>query len=106
MGAALGGWPAPVIALTAVRAARLSRALANQLPGAGAWAIRAAVDVSVREAHDLGRALAGAWAPLAPAVGHRRLGPLLAAKLVRAWLADHPRLDSLSYALLRLAGSG
>ena len=61
-GAALGGSPAPVVALTALRAARLRRALAGRLPGAGAWAVRAALDTTVREARDLGRALAGPWA--------------------------------------------
>ncbi len=87
-GAALGGSPAPVVVLTAVRAVRLRRALAGRLPGAGAWAVRAAVDITVREARDLGRALAGPWAPFAlaalaasPAPRRRRLALRLAAPI-------------------------
>jgi mycofactocin glycosyltransferase len=67
-GAALAGSPAPVVILTAVRAARLRDKLTGRLPDAGAWAVRAAVDTTVREAHDLGRALAGPWAPFALAL--------------------------------------
>jgi mycofactocin glycosyltransferase len=113
-GAALGGAPAPVVALTAVRVARLRQKLAGRLPGAGAWAARAAVDTTVREAHDLGRALAGPWAPLALVAlaasrGPRRRGLALrlvtpiATMLVRDWLSDRPAVDPLSYAALRLA---
>ena len=108
------GSPAPVVVLTAVRAARLRRALAGRLPGAGAWAVHAAVDTSVREARDLGRALAGPWAPFALAAlalsrGRRRRGLALrlvtpiAVVVVRDWLTDRPDLDPLSYAALRLA---
>jgi mycofactocin glycosyltransferase len=113
-GAALGGSPAPVLVLTAVRAARLRQKLAGRLPGAGAWAVGAAVDTTVREAHDLGRALAGPWAPfalagLAASRGPRRSGVALrlvapiATMLVRDWRKDRPALDPLSYAALRLA---
>jgi mycofactocin glycosyltransferase len=113
-GTALGGLPAPVIVLTAVRAVRLRRTLGGRLPGAGAWAVRAAVDTTVREARDLGRALAGPWAPFAlvalaasGAPGRRHLAARLVAPvgtmIVRDWLTDRPALDPLSYASLRLA---
>jgi mycofactocin system glycosyltransferase len=113
-GAALGGSPGPVVALTTVRAARLRQKLAGRLPDAGTWAVRAAVDTTVREAHDLGRALGGPWAPFALAAlaagqGPRRLRLALrlavpiATMLVRDWLSDRPALDPLSYAALRLA---
>ena len=115
-GAALAGSPAPVAVLTAVRAARLRDKLAGRLPDAGAWAVRAAVDTTLREAHDLGRALAGPWAPFAltalaasrgPRQRRRRLalrlaGPV-ATMIVRDWLNDRPALDPMSYAGLRLA---
>jgi mycofactocin system glycosyltransferase len=113
-GAALGGAPAPVVVLTAVRAARLRRTLAGRLPDAGAWGARAAVDVTVREARDLGRAMAGPWAPFALAAlavsrGKRRrplalrLAAPIAVMTARDWLADRPNLDPMSYAALRLA---
>jgi mycofactocin system glycosyltransferase len=113
-GAALGGSPAPVLVLTAVRAARLRQKLAGRLPDAGAWAVRAAVETTVREAHDLGRALAGPWAPFALAALVASRGPRrrrlvlrvvtpIATMLVRDWLNDRPGLDPLSYAGLRLA---
>src|SRR5262249_60055487 len=106
-GAALGGSPAPVALLTAVRAARLRDKLAGRLPDAGAWAARAAVDTTVREAHDLGRAIAGPWAPFALAAlaanrgpqrrgrGRRRrlalrLAAPIATMLVRDWVTDRP----------------
>ena len=114
--AALGGAPAPVALVTGVRAARLRDKLAGRLPGAGGWAARAAVDTTVREAHDLGRALVGPWAPFALAAltlgrGPRRRRRRLAVRLtvpiatmiVRDWLTDRPALDPLSYAALRLA---
>ena len=75
----------------------------GRLPRAGAWATRAALGITVREAHDLGRALAGPWAPFAPVAGRRRLALLLVAMIVRDWLHDRPSLDPLSYAALRLA---
>jgi mycofactocin glycosyltransferase len=115
-GAALAGSPAPVAVLTAVRAVRLRDKLAGRLPDAGAWAVRAAVDTTLREAHDLGRALAGPWAPFAvtalvasrgPRQRRRRLGLRLAAPvaimIVCDWLNDRPALDPVSYAGLRLA---
>jgi mycofactocin system glycosyltransferase len=114
-GAALGGAPAPVVALTAVRAARLRQKLKGRLPDAGAWAIRAAVDTTIREAHDLGRALAGPWAPFAlaalvasrPGTRRRRLALRVAAPIAtmvaRDWISDRPALDPVSYAALRLA---
>jgi len=113
-GAALGGSPVPLVLLTAVRAARLRRTLTGRLPGAGAWAVHAGVDISVREARDLGRALAGPWAPFALAAlavtsGRRRrrlalrLAAPVAVMVVRDWLTDRPNLDPISYAALRLA---
>lgn len=113
-GSALAGSPAPVVVLTGVRAVRLRRALAGRLPGAGAWAARAALDTTFREARDLGRALAGPWAPFALAAlaasrgpRRRRLARRLVAPIatmtVRDWLSDRPALDPLSYATLRLA---
>ncbi|MBV8997676.1 MAG: mycofactocin biosynthesis glycosyltransferase MftF [Solirubrobacterales bacterium] len=113
-GAALGGSPVPVAILTIVRAARLRRALIGRVPDAGAWAARAAADIGVREAHDLGRAFAGPWAPFALAAlgvarGPRRrrlalaLGTFLTTMVVRDWLADRPSLDPVSYAAVRLA---
>jgi hypothetical protein len=102
-GAALGGLPAPVVVLAAVRAMRLRRSLGDRLPGAGIWAARVAFETTANEARDLARALAGPWAPVAPIAGRRRLALLLAAMIVRDWLADRPALDPLSYAALRLA---
>jgi mycofactocin system glycosyltransferase len=100
---ALAGAPATVPILALIRAGRLRRALAGRLPGATAWAVRAAVDMTIREAHDLGRAVAGPWAPLALLLGRRRLALLLGTMLVRDWIADRPALDPLSYAALRVA---
>jgi len=102
-GAALGGVSWPVAVLTALRAVRLGRALAGRLPRAGTWAAKAALDITVREAHDLGRAVAGPWAPLASVVERRRLALLLAAMIARDWRDDRPPLDLPSYAALRLA---
>ena len=109
--AALSGrWPA-LVALTAVRGVRLHRTVAGRLPGAPAWAARAGAQVTVREGRELGRALAGPWAPfalLAAYLGRRhgmvgRLGALLAAGLVADWIEDRPALDPVSYAALRVA---
>jgi hypothetical protein len=102
-GAALGGVPAPVVALAGLRAIRLRRALAGRLPGAAAWATRAALDITLREAHDLGRAVAGPWALLTALTGRRRTALLLATMIARDWLNDRPDLDPLSYAALRVA---
>jgi mycofactocin system glycosyltransferase len=102
-GAALGGLSAPVVALAALRAARLRHAVAGRLPGAGAWAARAALEMTMHEARDLGRALAGPWAPLAFLAGRRRAGALIATMLALDWVSDRPDLDPLSYAALRLA---
>jgi mycofactocin glycosyltransferase len=102
-GAALGGLPAPLVVLAALRAMRLRRSLGDRLPGAGIWAARVAVETTANEARDLARALAGPWAPAAPVAGRRRLALLLAAMIVRDWLADRPALDPFSYAALRLA---
>jgi mycofactocin system glycosyltransferase len=113
-GAALGGSPAPVVGLVLVRARRLRDALTGRLPGAGAWAARAAFDTTIREARDLARAVAGPWAPFAlatvavtPAVRRRgvaaRFGALVAGLALGDWLADRPALDPLSYAALRIA---
>src|SRR5437660_1033571 len=43
-GAALGGLPAPVVLLVALRAMRLRRSLGDRLPGAGTWAARVAFE--------------------------------------------------------------
>ncbi len=130
-GAALGGaWPALAM-LTALRAARLHRSVAGRLPGAVGWAARTSVRATVQEGRDLGRALAGPWAPFAIALAAagpgrhrglgrrrglgrhrglarrrglgRRVGGLLAALVVADWLADRPSLDPVTYAALRLA---
>jgi len=114
-GAALAGaWPALAI-FAALRAARLHRSVAGRLPDAAGWAVRAGVQATVQEGRDLGRALAGPWAPFAiaavVAAGRgrhasglaRRIGAPLAALVTADWLADRPSLDPLSYAGLRLA---
>jgi len=112
-GAALAG-ALPVLAgFTALRAVRLHRSVAGRLPGAAGWAVRASAQATVQEGRDLGRALAGPWAPFAIAavVGPggrgrglaRRVGGLLAALVVADWLDDRPSLDPLTYAALRLA---
>jgi len=113
-GAALAGvWPALAI-LTALRAVRLHRSVARRLPsGAAGWATATSVQATVQEGRDLGRALAGPWAPFAIALAAararrdhglaRRVGALLAALVVADWLADRPSLDPASYAALRLA---
>jgi mycofactocin glycosyltransferase len=113
-GAALAGaWPA-VAALTALRSARLYRSVAGRLPGAVGWAARTSAQATVQEGRDLGRALAGPWAPFAFALalaagagGHRgparRVAALLATLVIADWLADGPSLDAASYAALRLA---
>jgi mycofactocin glycosyltransferase len=109
--AALAGrWPA-LVALTAVRVVRLHRTVAGRLPGAPLWAARAGAQVTIREGRELGRALAGPWAPFALLAAcrwrrhrlARRLGALLAAGLVADWIEDQPALDPLSYAALRIA---
>jgi mycofactocin glycosyltransferase len=102
-GAALGGLTAPVAVLTALRAMRLHHSLRDRLPGSGPWAARVALETSANEARDLGRALAGPWAPIAPLAGRRRLALLLTAMLVRDWLADRPSLDPFRYGALRIA---
>jgi mycofactocin glycosyltransferase len=110
--AALGGRWSALMALTAVRGLRLHRTVAGRLPGAPLWAARAGVQVTVREGRELGRALAGPWAPFALLAGYRwrrhrlarRVGALLAAGLVADWIEDRPAgLDPLSYAALRIA---
>jgi mycofactocin system glycosyltransferase len=112
-GAALAGaWPAlPMLA--ALRAARLHRSVAGGLEGAAGWAVRASVRATVQEGRDLGRAVAGPWAPFAIALAAalparrrglaRRLTGLLVALVAADWLADRPALDPVSYAALRLA---
>ncbi len=102
-GAALGGLPAPIVVLAAVRAMRLRRSLGDRLPGVRRWAARMAFETTANEARDVARALAGPWAPVAPLTGRRRLALLLTAMIVRDWLADRPGLDPFSYAVLRLA---
>ena len=112
-GAALAGSVGPLLALTALRAVRLRGALAGYLPHAGARAVRHSAEITVCEGRDLGRALAGPWAPFAVvavtvAGRHRRrvaarLGGLVVAMAIRDWFVDRPRLDPARYAALRLA---
>ena len=67
--------------------------------------------MTVREGRELGRAVAGPWAPFALLAAYRwrrqrvprRLGALLAAGLVADWIEDRPGLDPLSYGALRIA---
>lgn len=109
--AALGGRWSALATLTAVRGVRLHRTVAGRLPGAPVWAARAGAQVTMREARELGRALAGPWAPFALLATYlwrrhglaRRLGALLAAGLVADWIEDRPALDPLSYGALRIA---
>jgi hypothetical protein len=75
--------------------------------------VRASVRATVQEGRDLGRAVAGPWAPFAIALAAalparrrglaRRLTGLLVALVAADWLADRPALDPVSYAALRLA---
>jgi hypothetical protein len=102
-GAALGGMATPVAILGAVRAIRLRRAVAGRLPRAARWALDTALDTTAREAHDLGRALAGPWLAVVPLLGRRRVALLLAAMIARDWRDDRPSMDPISYAALRLA---
>ena len=111
-GAALAGaWPALAV-LTGLRAVRLHRSIAGRLPGAVGWAVRTSAQATVQEGRDLGRALAGPWAPFAIALAAarrgrrgptRRLAAPLAGLVIADWLADRPSLDPASYAALRLA---
>ena len=110
-GAWLGGrWPV-LAALTGLRALRLSRSVSGRLPRVAPWAARAALGATIQEARDLGRALAGPWAPFALAAMCasrdrglvRRVAALVALVIVADWLADEPALDPLSYGALRLA---
>ena len=110
-GAWLNGWWPLLAGLTGLRATRLSRSVSKRLPRVGAWAARAAVETTLREARDLGRAVSGPWAPFAIAAMcasrdrglARRLAALLALMIVAGWLEDDPPLDPLSYGALRLA---
>ena len=110
-GAWLNGWWPLLAGLTGLRATRLSRSVSKRLPRVGAWAARAAVETTLREARDLGRAVSGPWAPFAIAAMCasrdrglvRRLAALLALMIVAGWLEDDPPLDPLSYGVLRLA---
>ena len=105
-----GSWTA-LAGLTGLRALRLSRSVSKRLPGVAPWAAQAAVEATIQEARDLGRAVAGPWAPFAfGAICAsrdrglvRRLAALLAMVIVADWLADEPALDPLSYGALRLA---
>lgn len=113
-GAALAGAPAPLLCLAAVRITQVRRTLARYLPRAGVCATRIGTEMTVREARDLARAVAGPWAPfalagLAATRGPRRrglalrLGALVTGMALGDWLADRPGLDPLSYAALRIA---
>jgi mycofactocin glycosyltransferase len=110
-GAWLGGaWPA-LAGRTGLRAMRVFRSVSKRLPRAAPWAARAAVEATIQEARDLGRAVSGPWAPFAVAAVcasrdrglARRLAALLAVVIVTGWLEDDPSLDPLSYGALRLA---
>jgi mycofactocin glycosyltransferase len=110
-----GGSPIPLLALTAVRAARLRRTLAAYAPRAAARAGRISLEITAREGRDLARAVAGPWAPFALAAirvarpGTRRrglagrLGALIGAMALGDWLTDGPSLDPVRYGALRLA---
>jgi mycofactocin glycosyltransferase len=110
-GAWLGGWWPLLAGLTGLRVMRLSRSVSGRLPRVARWAARAAVETTLQEGRDLGRAVAGPWAPFAVAAMcasrdrglARRLAALLALVIVAGWLEDDPSLDPLSYAALRLA---
>ncbi len=112
-GAALTGSAAPLFALAGVRAVSLGRTLAAYLPHPVARAARISIEITVREGRDLGRALAGPWAPFAlagVAVARRRrrrlaarVGGLVVAMAFGDWLAQRPQLDPLRFAALRLA---
>jgi mycofactocin glycosyltransferase len=107
----LSGWWPVLAGLTVLRSLRLSRSVSGRLPRVAPWAARAAVEATIQEARDLGRALSGPWAPFAVAAMCasrdralvRRLAALLAVVIVSDWLADDPSLDPLSYGGLRLA---
>ena len=104
-----GAWPALAM-LTGLRAARLHRSVGGRLNGAAGWAVRASIRATAQEGRDLGRALAGPWAPFWVAIAAatrrglpRRVGVLVAALVTTDWLADRPALDPVSFAGLRLA---
>ncbi|HTP22876.1 MAG TPA: mycofactocin biosynthesis glycosyltransferase MftF [Solirubrobacteraceae bacterium] len=105
-----GRWPV-LAGLTGLRALRLSRTVAGRLPGTSTWAARASAETTLREARDLGRAVAGPWAPFAFAAIWatrrrgllRRVAALVAVVIVADWVEDRPALDPLSYGALRLA---
>ena len=107
----LSGWWPVLAGLTGLRALRLYRSVSKRVPRLAPWAARAAVQATLREARDLGRAVSGPWAPFAIAAlcasGDRglarRLAALLAVVIVADWLDDDPPLDALSYGALRLA---
>jgi mycofactocin system glycosyltransferase len=105
-----GSWPL-LAGLTGLRAMRLSRSVSKRLPRVAPWATRAAVETTLQEARDLGRAVSGPWAPFAVAAMcvsrdrglARRLAALLAVVIVAGWIEDQPPLDPLTYGALRLA---
>jgi mycofactocin glycosyltransferase len=107
----LSGWWPVLAGLTGLRALRLSRSVSGRFPRVAPWAARAAVEATIQEARDLGRAVSGPWAPFALAAVCasrdrglvRRLAALLALVIVADWLAEEPPLDPLSYGALRLA---
>jgi mycofactocin glycosyltransferase len=110
-GAWLGGSWMALAGLTALRAARLSRSVSKRFPRAALWAARAAVETTLQEARDLGRAVSGPWAPFAVSAMWasrdrglaRRLAALTAVMIVAGWIDERPPLDPLSYGALRLA---
>lgn len=107
----LSGWWPVLAGLAGLRALRLSRSVSGRLPHVAPWAARAAAEATVQEARDLGRAVAGPWAPFALGAVCasrdrglvRRLAALLALVVVADWLAEDPPLGPLSYGALRLA---
>jgi mycofactocin glycosyltransferase len=110
-GLALAGLAAPVAALGGLRALRLRAVLSRYLPRAGALAARLSAEVTLHEARDLGRALAGPWSVFALGAVLARRDRALAGRLcaliigmaVHDWLEDRPDLGPLSYGALRLA---
>jgi mycofactocin glycosyltransferase len=109
-GAALAGFPAPIVWLAGARAARLRRTLSGHVPHPGAAAARISAETTLHEGRDLGRAVAGPWSAFALAAASMsrsralalRLLVLVAGMVVHDWLEDRPALDPVSYAALRL----
>lgn len=110
-GLALAGFAKPLVLLAGLRAVRLRAVLSRYLPRATARAARISAEVTLHEARDLARAVAGPWSVFALGAAlacrnrvlARRLGALIVAMAAHDWLEDRPDLGLLSYAALRLA---